>query len=128
MGMGMDDKSGEVQRRQSGTTDCFCFTARISSQKPNRESLCGLFWEVELTRCGDRDRAAPAATAPGAAAPLCPKLILTGFGGVFVRRGQRTDTAGSLEKKTSGNGVFGTLQPAVILSPCANGEDASIRG
>lgn len=81
VGMEMDDKSRKDQRHQPGITDCFCFADRISCQKPNRESLRGLFWEVELPWGGDR--AVPTATAPHAAVLLLPKMIHTGFEGTF---------------------------------------------
>lgn len=79
----MDDKSRKDQRHQPGITDFFSFADRISSQKTNRESLRGIFWEVELPWGGDRDRTVPTATAPGAALPLLPKVIHTGIGGTF---------------------------------------------
>lgn len=114
----MDDKSGRDQRHQSGATDCFCFPDRVSSQNANPTGRVCIFWEVELTGCGDGDRAAPAATAPGAAVPLHPKLIPPGFGGSFGTEDRyfRFFCQGKLLEI----GLLGTLKPAPILSPCAN--------
>lgn len=76
----MDDKSGKDQRNLSETIYCFLFHWEDFLSKPNRESVHGLFWEVELPGCGGS--AVPAAMAPGAV-PLLPNLNHTRLGGIF---------------------------------------------